>query len=183
MYSKPGGSSRLFLRAPMQRKTFQALDKVLAFIEDWTLFLSVSLALVVAMANIILRKFTPVSLYWSDEVVRKVIFFSTFVGCSAAIRSRSLIRVDALPQLFPGIQKFLVYIHHVGVVVFAVLMIKIGTAMTIEVFQDDFARTATLQIREGYFYAVLPVVGIMMLIRTLMLMVDDWKTTGEKPRR
>ncbi len=34
--------------------------------------------LVTAMANVVLRKATDnVSLYWSDEVVRKVIFFST----------------------------------------------------------------------------------------------------------
>ena len=166
----------------MQRKYFQTVDKILAFIEDWSLFLSVSLALVVAMSNIILRKFSPISLYWSDEVVRKVIFFSTFVGCSAAIRSRSLIRVDALPQIFPGLQKLLTYVHHLGVVIFSVLMIKIGCDMTIEVFGDEFARTATLQIQEGYFYAVLPIVGVMMLIRTLMLMVEDWKTAGEKPK-
>ena len=166
----------------MERKSFQAVDKVLSFIEDWSLFLSVSLALVVAMANIILRKFTPISLYWSDEVVRKVIFFSTFVGCSAAIKSRALIRVDALPQLFPGLQKLLTYVHHLGVVVFSVLMIKIGYAMTVEVFHDEYARTATLQIQEGYFYAVLPIVGVMMLIRTLMLMVADWRTAGEKPK-
>ena len=166
----------------MQRKYFKAVDKILSFIEEWALFLSVSLALVVAMANIILRKFTPISLYWSDEVVRKVIFFSTFVGCSAAIKSRALIRVDALPQIFPGLQKLLTYVHHFGVVVFSVLMIKIGYAMTVEVFQDEYARTATLQIQEGYFYAVFPIVGAMMLIRTLMLMVTDWKTTGEKPK-
>jgi TRAP-type C4-dicarboxylate transport system permease small subunit len=166
----------------MERKYFQAVDKFLSFIEDWALFLSVSLALVVAMANIILRKFTPISLYWSDEVVRKVIFFSTFVGCSAAIKSRALIRVDALPQLFPGLQKLLTYVHHLGVVVFSVLMIKIGYAMTAEVFHDEYARTATLQIQEGYFYAILPIVGVMMLVRTLMLMIADWKTAGEKPK-
>ena len=91
----------------MQRKYFKAVDKILSFIEEWALFLSVSLALVVAMANIILRKFTPISLYWSDEVVRKVIFFSTFVGCSAAIKSRALIRVDALPRFFPVFRSFL----------------------------------------------------------------------------
>ncbi len=49
------------------------------------------------MANVILRKTTDdYSLYWSDEVVRKVIYFSTYIGCVAAIRGRSLIRIDAL---------------------------------------------------------------------------------------
>ncbi len=166
----------------MHQKYFQKIDKILSAVEDWSLFLTVSLALVVAMANIIMRKFTPFSLYWSDEVVRKVVFFSTFVGCSAAIKSRGLIRIDALPQIFPGLDKLLNYVHHLGVVVFSIMMMKIGYAMTVEVFHDEYARTATLQIQEGYFYAVLPIVGAMMLIRTLMLMVDDWKTTGKKPK-
>lgn len=166
----------------MQGKYFRKIDKILSLIEDWSLFATVSLALVVAMANILLRKLTPFSLYWSDEIVRKVIFFATFIGCSAAIKSRALIRVDAFPQLFPGLKKLLTYIHHLGVVFFSLLMIRLGYAMTVEVFRDEYARTATLQIQEGYFYAVLPLVGVMMLLRTLMLMVEDWKTAGEKPK-
>ena len=62
--------------------------------------------LLVAIANVMLRKLTSdVNLYWSDEIVRKTIFFTTYVGCIAAIRNRSLIRIDALPQLFPFMKK------------------------------------------------------------------------------
>ena len=118
----------------MFRKTFRAVDRVFQFVEEWSLFIAVCAALLTAMANVVLRKATDnYSLYWSDEVVRKVIFFSTYIGCVAAIRSRSLIRIDALPQIFTFLQKPLAIISHLGVLVFAGIMVYLGWEMTVMV--------------------------------------------------
>lgn len=155
------------------KRIFRTVDRAFAFIEDWSLFLAVAIALVAAMANVILRKTTHINLYWSDEVVRKVIFFTTYVGCIAAIRSRSLIRIDALPQIVPILKKPLTCFSHVAVLLFAGIMVKLGWQMTASVYQDEFARTATLQIPEWYFYAVLPLMGAMMFLRTLIVMIED----------
>jgi len=168
----------------MLKKTFKAIDRGFLFIEEWSLFVAVVVALVTAMANVVLRKATSdVSLYWSDEVVRKVIFFSTYIGCVAAIRSRSLIRIDALPQLMPILKKPLTLFSHLVVLVFAGIMINLGWQMTVMMYQDEYARTTTLQIPEWYFYIILPIMGVMMFIRTLIVMVEDWRNkydiTGE----
>lgn len=158
----------------MFKRTFKALDRTFQFFEEWSLFIAVSAALLTAMANVILRKTTAnYSLYWSDEVVRKVIYFSTYIGCVAAIRSRSLIRVDALPQLFPFLKKTLALISHLGVLIFASIMIYLGSEMTTMMYQDEYARTATLRLPEWPFYAVLPVMGVMMFIRTLITIWED----------
>ena len=159
----------------MVKKTFKFIDGVFAFIEDWSLFAAVAVALLSAMANVILRKTTNFNLYWSDEVVRKVIFFSTYIGCSAAIRKRALIRIDALPQIIPVLKKPLTLFSHLAVLIFAVTMIWLGLHLTQSVYQDEYARTATLQIPEWYFYAVLPLMGFMMFLRTLIVMVEDWR--------
>jgi TRAP-type C4-dicarboxylate transport system permease small subunit len=163
----------------MLKTIFRAVDRTLASIEDWALFVAVAVALVSAMANVVLRKTTHINLYWSDEVVRKVIFFTTYVGCIAAIRSRSLIRIDALPQLIPILKRPLTLFSHLAVLVFSAVMLRLGWQMTVSVFQDEYARTATLQIPEWYFYAVLPVMGAMMFLRTLIVMVEDWKGVKE----
>ena len=47
-------------------------------------------------------------------------------------------------------------------------------------YTDDYARTPTLQIPEWYFYAVLPLVGAMMFLRTLGVMVEDWQGEREE---
>jgi len=154
----------------------QIIDRAFTLFEDWSLLLSVCVALTVAMANVLLRKLTnDVNLYWSDEVVRKTIYFSTYVGCIVAVRGRSLIRIDALPQMIPGLKKPLALFAHVVTLVFAGAMVYLGWSMTVMMYEDQYARTASLQIPEWIFYAVLPVMGVMMFFRTLIIMVEDLK--------
>ena len=159
----------------MLRKTIHRIDRTFSQFEDWMLFVTVTVALVTAMANVVLRKATnDLNLYWSDEVVRKVIFFSTYFGALAAVRSRSLIRIDALPQLLPILKKPLTLFSHFMVLVFSAIMVWYGGTMTIAKFNDVYSRTATLQIPEWIFYIVLPVMGAMMFIRTLIVAYEDW---------
>ena len=152
------------------------MDRVLICIEDWSLLISVCIALFVAMANVLLRKLTnDVNLYWSDEVVRKTIYFSTYVGCAVAVRGRSLIRIDALPQMVSGLQRPLTLFAHIATLIFAGVLTYLGWTMTVVMYKDEFARTTSLQIPEWIFYAVLPTIGVMMFFRTLLVMVEDWK--------
>ena len=166
----------------MLKKTFRIIDRTFSFVEDWTLVTAVSIALFTAMANVILRKTTDnFSLYWSDEVVRKVIYFSTYIGCVAAVRSKSLIRIDALPQMLPILKRPLTILSHLAVLVFSASMVYLGYQMTVMMFEDEYARTATLNIPEWYFYAILPIMGAMMFVRTILVMFEDWwKETEEK---
>ncbi|MFO7766198.1 MAG: TRAP transporter small permease [Pelovirga sp.] len=169
----------------MIKKVFKKIDRISLFVEEWSLFIAVSAALLAAMANVVLRKSgSDINIFWSDEVVRKVIFFSTYIGAVTAIRSRSLIRIDALPQIFPVLKRSLTLFSHLAVLFFAGIMVKLGWTMTMMMYNDPFARTSTLQIPEWYFYAVLPLMGIMMFFRTLVVMVEDWRgvqdVTGEK---
>lgn len=158
------------------KKVFRIIDRTLAFVEEWSLFLAVTVALCTAMANVVLRKFTAdINLYWSDEVVRKVIFYTTYIGCVAAVRTRSLIRIDAIPQLFPVTKRFLTLVSHLVVLVFCGMMVHLGGQMTWMMYQDEYARTTSLQIPEWILYAVLPLMGVMMFFRTLVVMVEDWR--------
>lgn len=162
------------------KKIFQKIDRAFLFVEEWSLFATVCIALVVAMANVLLRKLTAdVNLYWSDEVVRKVIFFTTYIGCVAAVRSRSLIRIDALPQMLPVLKKPLTLLSHLAVLVFSGVMVRLGWQMTVLMYQDPYAKTASLQIPEWFFYAVLPLMGVMMFVRTLIVMIEDWRGVKE----
>lgn len=159
----------------MLKKIFIKIDRVFLFFEEWVLFSAVVIALLTAMANVVLRKATnEYSLYWSDEVVRKVIYFSTYIGCIAAIRSRSLIRIDALPQMLPVLKKPLAMLSNIAVLVFSVVIIYLGMQMTLMMYADEYALTATLRIPEWIFYAVLPLMGVMMFIRTLIVAYEDW---------
>jgi C4-dicarboxylate transporter DctQ subunit len=163
----------------MITRIFKAIDKGFTFIEDWSLFITVSVALITAMTNVILRKVThDMNLYWSDEVVRKVIFFSTYIGAVAAIRSRTLVRIDALPQMLPILKKPLTLFSHCAVLFFSGLMIYLGSKMTLMMYEDEYAKTTALQLPEYIFYLILPLMGLMMFFRTLIAMREDW--SGKK---
>lgn len=156
------------------------LDRACALVEDWSLFLFVALAMVVAMANIFLRKLTSdVNLYWSDEVVQKTIFLTTYIGSIAAVRNRSLIRIDALPQIFPVLKKPLAVFSHLAVLAFSVCMVWLGSDMTLAAFNDANQKTASLQIPEWLFYLVLPVMGGMMFLRTILVLVEELGATQD----
>lgn len=159
----------------MLKKAFKIIDQTLGFVEDWSLFITVTGALLIAFANIVLRKTGSFNIYWSDEVVRKVIYFSTYIGASAAIRSRTMIRIDAVPQIFPRSKRLLTLINHIAMIGFGVLLVWLGYLMTMQQYKDPFALTTTLRMPEWYLYAVMPLLGVMSVLRSLIVMVEDWR--------
>ena len=82
----------------MLKKILGICDKVLTFVEEWTLFVTVIVALLALFVNVVLRYGFNYSLAWSEELVRHVIVFTTFIGCSAAVKNRSTIKIDALVE-------------------------------------------------------------------------------------
>ena len=49
--------------------------------------------------------------------------------------------------------------------------------MTYTAYFDEYLKTVSLQIPEWIFYLILPLMGVMMFIRTLIVMVEDWRGT------
>ncbi len=109
-------------------KILDFLDKILTFFEEWTLFISVMVALVALFANVVLRYGFNYSLAWSEELVREVIIYTTFIGCSAAVKGRTMIKIDASVQLLPRFKMPLTYFSNFATMIFAGMMIYYGMA-------------------------------------------------------
>ncbi|MBI5581274.1 MAG: TRAP transporter small permease [Deltaproteobacteria bacterium] len=156
----------------MMTKLIAVVDKVLTVFEEWTLFITVLVAMVSLFFNVILRYVFSYSLAWSEELVREVILYTTFIGCSVAVKNRSTVRIDALVQLVP-VLKFPFAMLSYGVnLVFAAVMIYFGyqmCAMQVESNQS----TLILQIPTVYLYATLPLMGVLMIMRLLIVMRED----------
>jgi TRAP-type C4-dicarboxylate transport system permease small subunit len=158
----------------MLPKVFAVIDKVLSFIEDWILFLSTMVALIALFINVILRYGFNYSLAWSEELVREVIITTTFIGCSAAVKARAGVKIDVLPQLVPVTKWPIACISHLATLLFGGMMVYYGCRLT--ALQASTQQvTILLEIPLEYLYALLPMMGIMMIIRTLMLMYSDWQ--------
>ena len=154
-------------------KILDFLDKILTFFEEWTLFISVIVALLALFVNVVLRYGFNYSLAWSEELVREVIIYTTFIGCSAAVKNRSMIKIDASVQLLPRLKIPLTYFSNFVTIIFAGMMIYYGwlmAALQVRTHQ----KTIIMEIPLAYLYAILPLMGTMMLIRTIQVIHQDF---------
>ena len=153
-------------------RILNGIDKVLTFFEEWTLFISVMAALLALFANVVLRYGFNYTLAWSEELVREVIIYTTFIGLAVAVKNRSMIKIDALIQLVPKLKVPLNYFSNLVTLIFATMMIYYGWKMAaLQVATHQ--KTIILQIPLVYLYAILPVMGITMLIRTVQVLYED----------
>ena len=172
MTEAPFAKSRTVRVDAMFGKILNFLDKVLSFFEEWTLFITVMAALIALFFNVILRYGFNYSLAWSEELVREVIIYTTFIGCSAAVKSRTLIKIDASVQIFPRLKVPLTFFSNLVVGIFSVMMIYYGWQMAV-LQARTFQKTIIMQIPLVYLYAVLPLMGSMMLLRVIQVFYVD----------
>ncbi len=151
---------------------FKFLDKVLGFIEDWLLFLATMGALIALFFNVILRYGFNYSLAWSEELGREVIILTTLLGCSAAIKARNFIKIDALVQFFDSLKMPLTFFSNLVTLIFSIMMIYYGTKMVMLQAATD-QTTIIMEIPLEYIYAIMPLMGVMMLLRTLQMIHQD----------
>lgn len=156
----------------MSGKLLKKLDKAASHIEEWTLFIIVMAALVALFFNVVLRYGFNYTLAWSEELVRIVIIYSTFVGASVAVRQRAMIRIDAIVQLFPKLKTGLTFYANILMLFFASMMIYYGYKMT-HLQYLTHQKTIIMQIPLVIVYAVMPVTGLMVFLRTVQVMIQD----------
>lgn len=159
----------------MSGKVMKTLDRVLSFFEEWTLFITVMAALFALFANVVLRYGFNYSLAWSEELVRDVIIYTTFIGCSVAVKNRTMIRIDAVVQIFPRLARPLTHFSNLTVMVFSTMMVYYGWQM-VEMMARTHQKTIIMKIPLVYLYMVLPLMGVLMFIRAAQTLHHDFTT-------
>ena len=165
----------------MLGKILNGIDRALTFFEDWTLFLTVMAGLISLFINVVLRYAFNYSLAWSEELIREIIVYTTFIGCSAAVKNRSMIKIDALVQLVPKLKLPLGYFSHIVTLIYSVLIFYLGWKMA-AVQVATFQKTIILEIPYVFLFAILPLMGAMMFIRTIQVMYWDWLVAKGKEK-
>jgi TRAP-type C4-dicarboxylate transport system permease small subunit len=148
------------------------IDRWLSRFEEWTLLISVGVALIALFLNVVLRYGFNYTLAWSEELVREVIIYTTFIGCCVAVKNRSMIKIDASVQLLPKLKPVLTHFSNGVILIFSTLMMYYGWQMA-ALQARTFQKTLILQIPLVYLYAILPLTGVLMFLRTLLVMHHD----------
>jgi len=156
----------------MLSKVFHFFDTVLGFVEEWALFLATMAALIALFFNVILRYGFNYTLAWSEELVREVLILTTLIGCSAAIKARSFIKIDALVQLVGGLKTPLTFFSSFVTLIFSAMMVYYGWKMTVLQASTGQA-TIIMEIPLQYLYVLMPIMGVMMFLRTLQMIYLD----------
>jgi C4-dicarboxylate transporter, DctQ subunit len=161
------------------RKALYYVDKVLSFFEEWTLFVAVFAALTGLFVTVVTRYTLTYTLTWPEEFVRQVIMYTTFIGCAAAVRNRALIRIDALPNLIKPLAKPLDFVNHLAVFAFCLFTIYFGIRL-VQLQMMTGQVTTVMKIPQRFLYLVLPLMGILMLLRLIQVVYED--ITGKSVR-
>jgi len=162
-------------------KILHFLDKVLSFFEDWTLFIAVMVALISLFVNVVLRYGFNYALAWSEELVREVIIYTTLIGCSAAIKQRKMIKIDASVQLLPKLKTTLMLFSNLVTIIFSIMITYYGWLMVLMQIRTD-QKTIVMQIPLAYLYIILPLMGVLMFIRTIQIIYEDINVLKEEKR-
>ena len=156
----------------MFAKILGVVDKILSFFEEWTLFITVFVALVSLFVNVVLRYGFNYSLAWSEELIRHVIIYTTFIGCGVAIKERKMIRIDASVQLMPKLKVPLTFFSNIVTMIFAAMMIYYGWLMAALQYRTA-QKTIIMQIPYVILYAILPLMGVLWTLRTIQVIYQD----------
>jgi len=158
----------------MLGKIFKKIDTIVSNIEEWTLFTIVIVALIALFANVVLRYGFNYTLAWSEELIRIVIIYSTFIGASVAVKHGKMIKIDAIVQIFPKLKPGLTLYANLLMLVFACMMVYYGYQMThLQVVTHQ--KTIIMQIPLVYIYAIMPVMGVMVFARTIQVIIQDMR--------
>jgi C4-dicarboxylate transporter, DctQ subunit len=167
------------MRDLMLSKIFGVIDKILTFIENWSLFLATMSALIALLFNVVLRYGFNYSLAWSEEWVREVIILTTFIGCSAATKARAMVKADILVQLVPVLRTPVMFFANLVTLLFSGMMVYYGWKLVV-LQKATYQSTIILEIPLEYLYSILPIMGIMMFLRALMIMYQDIQAVQQK---
>lgn len=159
----------------MLGKIFKKVDMFLTKFEEWTLFIIVMMALISLFVNVVLRYWFNYTLAWSEELVRIVIIYSTFIGASVAVRQRQMIRIDAVVQIFPKLKSGLTFYTNILMLGFAWMMVYYGYQMTYLQYTTN-QKTICMEIPLVIIYCIMPAMGVMVFIRTVQVMIQDFKS-------
>lgn len=138
--------------------------RILDRAEEIFIALSILTATVLVFANVVLRSLGS-GLYWSDELIRYLFIWLTFVGISVCIRHDDHISIEFIPELLRGQAKMMLrLVLNVLAIVFSCLFIW----YSFQFVQFAYGRsqvTSALNIPFYMVYMIMPISGVLILLR------------------
>lgn len=125
----------------------------------------------ILMLQIVGRFVLAAPVVWSEEIARYVFAWIVFIGASDAIRSRSHIAVDLVPNMLPLRGRLALGLAmDIILLVVLVALVWLGVEGTL---RSHRLPSVTMDLPQSFLYGVVPVGCTLMLLRLGLRMADD----------
>ncbi len=144
---------------PPLRQGLARLDRAVAAGCRWSV-IACFIGLFLLLSLGILQRMLPlIKLSGYDELIELLFIWMTFIGSVALWREGALYRVDAIDRLLPPrARRVLALLVHLAMLALAAVLAWKG----LDFMQNSGETTPFLQIDKVYWYAAIPVCGILM---------------------
>jgi len=144
------------------------LGEIYNKIEENLLFASLIFTVTVTFIQVVMRYVFSNSLSWSEEAVRYVFIWQTWIGASYAVRKKRHLRVEAFVDRLHGVpRKFIELVVLALWILFGCFLIYKGYQLTKLIYMRGQI-SAALGISMAIPYAAIPVGSFFMTLRLVV---------------
>jgi C4-dicarboxylate transporter DctQ subunit len=149
--------------------------KTVERLEDIFVVLTFFLATVLVFVNVVLR-FFGYGTTWSEELIRYLIIWLTFIGASICVRKNEHVGIDLLPEYLSEFWKKVLFLL---VNVIAIIFLVFLTKYSIGLIEFNFAKgqiAPALGIPIYFVYLCVPIGALLMMVRYIVSSVEIAKS-------
>jgi TRAP-type C4-dicarboxylate transport system permease small subunit len=154
------------------KKIVSKFDVSLEYLENTIIVVTLSIMVLLAFLQVVLRNFFDSGLLWGDILLRHLVLWVGFFGASLATRQEKHINVDILTKLLPS--KVVPYVKLVVNIFSALIIIILAKASWVLLsFEKEAGTTAFLDIPSWYIQIILPLGFCLIGLRFALKIVEQ----------
>jgi len=158
------------------KKFLETIDSFIAKIETYILVFVLSVMVILAFLQVILRNLFSEGILWGDILLRHLVLWVGFLGASLATREKKHINIDLFTRFFKGKSKSLI----LSVTnLFAAVVCWFLTSAAWAFVMDEKAYNTILfnDIPAWYFQIIIPIGFLLMTFRFLVIFLEHISDT------
>lgn len=159
-------------------------DRVISLMEKYTACVVLVIIVLVGTAQIVFRFLLKSSLIWSEELMRYLFVWLSFLTASIAVREHKHISVDFVTSFIPAkINRVFYLISRAAMLAYFYFMIPAGFQLCAKTAMN---KSTILPITWNYVYAALPVGMILMTVSMASVFLGDlraFQDGGQRDRK
>lgn len=147
-------------------------------LEEFVIAILMLISSVLVFINVFLRQFN-LGLPWTEELIRYLIIWITFLGMSACVREGTHISIDAIPDMLKGKAKqWLQAVIYVLCILFSVLMTWYSY-LYLSKLSTTGQLSPALGVPMHYFYVVILISSFIIIFRYFFKLIGVFKPVAD----